>query len=137
VVGGWRALGSAGFSAIGFLRLTPQAWSHPLNPELLASYDEETRKMWQHTRVADRAEAIIAHELAEHQYGGDDELALIAGPETKLPISHAGRELVNSSRWSADGWGTDGFGARVPQATNGRRDDARDGWHSGVVAVSP
>ena len=64
------------------------------NPELLASYDEETRKKWRRTRIADRAQAIIAHELAEYEYGGDHELALIAGPETKLPISHAARELL-------------------------------------------
>jgi len=66
-----------------------------MNPELLSNYDEETRKMWRRTRIADRAQAIIAHELAEHEYGGDHELALIAGPETKLPISHAARELLN------------------------------------------
>ena len=51
-------------------------------------------KMWQRTRIADRAQAITAHELAEHEHGGDHELALIAGPETKLPISHAARELL-------------------------------------------
>jgi len=65
-----------------------------MNPELLSNYDDETRKMWRRTRIADRAQAIIAHELAEHEYGGDHELALIAGPETKLPISHAARELL-------------------------------------------
>jgi hypothetical protein len=71
-----------------------------MNPELLANYDEETQKMWQRTRIADRAQAIIAHELAEHEYG-DHELALIAGPETKLPISHAARELL---RQMERGW---------------------------------
>jgi hypothetical protein len=65
-----------------------------MNPELLGNYDEETRKMWRRTRIADRAQAIIAHELAEYRYGGDHELALIAGPETQLPISHAARELL-------------------------------------------
>ena len=53
------------------------------------------------TRIGDRAQAIIAHELAEHEYGGDHELALIAGPETKLPISHAARELL---RQMERGW---------------------------------
>ena len=66
-----------------------------MNPDLLAdAYDEQAGKAWQHTRIGDRALAIIAHELAEHEYGGDHELALIAGPETKLPISHAARELL-------------------------------------------
>jgi len=72
-----------------------------MNPELLANYDGETRKAWQRTRIADRAQAIIAHELAEHEYSGDRELALIAGPETKLPISHAARELL---RQMERGW---------------------------------
>jgi hypothetical protein len=59
-----------------------------MNPDLLANYDEETQGMWWRPRIADRAQAIVAHELAEHEYGGDPELALIAAPETKLPISH-------------------------------------------------
>ena len=71
-----------------------------MNPGLLADYDEETRKIWQRTRVRDRAQAIIAHELAEHDFG-DHELALIAGPETRLPISHAARELL---RQMERGW---------------------------------
>ena len=66
-----------------------------INPDLLkVGYDEEAQRAWQQTRIGERAQAIIAHELAEHEYGGDHELALIAGPETKLPISHAARELL-------------------------------------------
>jgi hypothetical protein len=66
-----------------------------MNPDLLAvACDEETHEMWRRTRIRDRVQAIIAHELAEHEYGGDHELALIAGPETKLPISHAAKELL-------------------------------------------
>jgi hypothetical protein len=66
-----------------------------MNPELLSeNYDEDTRRAWQRTRLKDRAQAIIAHELSEHEYGGDHELALIAAPETTLPISHAARELL-------------------------------------------
>ena len=58
--------------------------SRPMNPELLANgYDEAAQMAWQRTRIGDRALAIIAHELAEHEYGGDHELALIAGPETR------------------------------------------------------
>jgi hypothetical protein len=33
-----------------------------VNPDLLANYDEETKKMWRRTRISDRAQAIIAHE---------------------------------------------------------------------------
>ena len=66
-----------------------------MNPDLLKDgYDEEAQRAWQRTRIRDRAQAIIAHELAEHEYGGDHELALIAGPETELPISHAARDLL-------------------------------------------
>jgi hypothetical protein len=73
-----------------------------MNPDLMAgAYDEETREVWRHTRIGDRAQAIIAHELAEHEYRGDHELALIAGAETKLPISHAARELL---RRMESGW---------------------------------
>jgi len=53
--------------------------------------------------IGDRAQTIIAHELAEHQYNGDHELALIAGPETELPISHEARELL---RQRERGWRT-------------------------------
>jgi hypothetical protein len=66
-----------------------------MNPELLAvGYDEGAQTAWRRTRIGDRAQAIIAHELAEYEYGGDHELALIAGPETELPISDAARELL-------------------------------------------
>ena len=73
-----------------------------MNPELLTENDDaDTRRAWQRTRLGDRAQAIIAHELAEHEYGGDDELALIAGPETKRPVSQAARELL---RQMERGW---------------------------------
>jgi hypothetical protein len=36
-----------------------------VNPDLLANYDETTQRLWQRTRIHDRAQAIIAHELAE------------------------------------------------------------------------
>lgn len=65
-----------------------------MNPDLLAgNYDEAAQEAWRRTRILDRAQAIIAHELAEAEHG-DHELALIAGPETTLPISHAARELL-------------------------------------------
>jgi hypothetical protein len=66
-----------------------------MNPDLLAiAYDGNAQAAWRRTRIVARAQAIIAHELAEHVYGGDHELALIAGPETRLPISHSARELL-------------------------------------------
>ncbi len=71
-----------------------------MNPDLLANYDEATRTLWKRTRIKDRAQAIIVHELAEHEYK-DHELALIAGPETELPISHPARELL---RQMERGW---------------------------------
>jgi hypothetical protein len=71
-----------------------------MNPDLLANDDEATRELWRRTRIKDRAQAIIAHELAEHEYK-DHELALIAGPETDLPISHAARDLL---RQMERGW---------------------------------
>ena len=72
-----------------------------MNPALLdAAFDEETQRMWRHSRLRVRVEAIIAHELAEHEHG-DHELALIAGPETALPIGHAARELL---RQMERGW---------------------------------
>lgn len=71
-----------------------------MNPDLLANYDEATQEMWRRMRIRDRAQAIIAHELAEAEYK-DHELALIAGPETELPISNRARELL---RQMERGW---------------------------------
>lgn len=76
-----------------------------MNPALLnANYDEAAQEAWRRTRLTDRAQAIIAHELAEAEYDGDHELALIAGPETTLPISHAARELLRrmEAGWLGD-----------------------------------
>jgi hypothetical protein len=65
-----------------------------MNPHLLdAGYDGDTQKLWRKTKIRPRVEAIIAHELAEHEYK-DHELALIAAAETELPVSHAARELL-------------------------------------------
>ncbi|HEY2157972.1 MAG TPA: hypothetical protein VGH33_20255, partial [Isosphaeraceae bacterium] len=72
-----------------------------MNPALLdASFDEETGRLWRRTKLRPRIEAIIAHELAEHECR-DHELALIAGAETTLPVSHAARELL---RQMERGW---------------------------------
>lgn len=76
-----------------------------MNPALLdTNYDQLAQEAWRHTRLRDRAQAIIAHELAEAEYDGDHELALIAGPETELPVSHAARELLRrmEAAWLGD-----------------------------------
>ncbi len=76
-----------------------------MNPTLLdANYDVAAREAWRQTRIRDRAQAIIAHELAEAEYDGDHELALIAGPGTELPISRAARELLRrmEAGWIGD-----------------------------------
>jgi hypothetical protein len=66
-----------------------------MNPDLLKDgYDQEAQWAWRRARIGDRAQAIIAHEIAEHEYDGDHELALIAGSETKLAISSEARELL-------------------------------------------
>jgi hypothetical protein len=73
-----------------------------VNLDLLVNgYDEAAQKAWQRTRIGDRAQAVIARELAEHEHGGDHELALIAGPETELQISLAARKLL---RQMERGW---------------------------------
>ena len=68
--------------------------SGAMNPALLdTAFDEATQRLWRRTRLGSRIEAIIAHEMAELE-NGDHELALIAGAETELPVSHAARELL-------------------------------------------
>jgi hypothetical protein len=68
-----------------------------MNPAAMdGPFSEACGKVWRKTRLKDRIQAIIAHERAEHEYGGDHELALIAAPETKLPISHAALELLRA-----------------------------------------
>jgi hypothetical protein len=65
-----------------------------MNPHLLdAGFDEDTRKLWRRTKLRPRTEAILTHELAEHEYD-DHEMALIAAAETELPVSHAAKQLL-------------------------------------------
>jgi hypothetical protein len=76
-----------------------------MNPAIMdGPYGEACGKLWRKTRLKDRIQAIIAHEKAEHEYGHDHELALIAAPETKLPISHAARELLRAQESGWKGW---------------------------------
>ncbi len=68
-----------------------------MNPAAMdAPYGEACGQIWRKTRLKDRMQAIIAHEKAEHEYDDDHELALIAAPETKLPISNPARELLRA-----------------------------------------
>ena len=75
-----------------------------MNPALLdAAYDEATGEMWRRLPLRHRIQAIIPHEIAEHEYQGDHELALIAGAETKLTISFRAREMLR--QMERGGWG--------------------------------
>lgn len=63
-------------------------------------YGEECGNLWRKSRLPDRIQAIIAHERAEHEYE-DHELALIAAPDTDLPISQRAREILRAME---SGW---------------------------------
>jgi hypothetical protein len=68
-----------------------------MNPAVMdRPYGEVCGKLWRKTRLRDRMQASIAHEKAEGEYDHDHELALIAGPETKLTISHRAREILRA-----------------------------------------
>jgi hypothetical protein len=67
-----------------------------MNPSAMAAFGEECEKLWRKTKIRPRIQAIIAYEKAEHEHGGDHELALIAASETELPISHEARELLRA-----------------------------------------
>ena len=76
-----------------------------MNPDLLKDgYDQEAQRAWRRARIGNLAQAIIAHEIAEHEYDGDHELALIAGSETKLAISSEESELLKKMEagWRGD-----------------------------------
>ena len=67
-----------------------------MNPAVMDEpYGAECGQLWRKSRLRDRMQAIVAHEVAEHEQG-DHELALIAAPETKLPISHKAREIARA-----------------------------------------
>jgi hypothetical protein len=75
-----------------------------MNPAAMDEpYGEACGDLWRKTRLKDRIQAIVACEKAEYEYDGDHELALIAAPETTLPISHAARELLRAQE---AGWKT-------------------------------
>ena len=81
-----------GISPMGQINLD----SGVMNPAAMdGPYGEECSALWRKSRLRDRMQAIIAHEKAEKEYG-DHELALIAAPETELPISHRAREITRA-----------------------------------------
>lgn len=72
-----------------------------MNPDVLEGpYGRACGRLWRISRLRDRMEAAIAHEVAEHEQG-DHDRALAEGPATGLPISHRARELLQAMR---SGW---------------------------------
>jgi hypothetical protein len=73
-----------------------------MNPSVMdGPYGEECGRLWRKSKLRDRMQAIIAHERAEWEHNGDHELALIAAPETDLPISKRAKEIL---REQESGW---------------------------------
>jgi len=67
-----------------------------LNPDLLmAAYGEEAGRTWAGSRLRDRIDATIVHELAEGDAGTHEE-ALMLAPRTDLPISDASRRILRA-----------------------------------------
>ena len=68
------------------------------NPELLTMpYSRKTAKLWRKSRLRDRIDAIIAHEISEADHGSH-EIALKMAPHTELPISERAREILVAMR---------------------------------------
>jgi hypothetical protein len=63
-----------------------------MNPERLAG---EAGKVWAKSGLRSRMQAIIAHELAEHETGSH-EAALRAAPATRLPIGEGARKILRA-----------------------------------------
>jgi hypothetical protein len=65
-----------------------------LNPELLTeAYGERAPKLWRESRLRDRIDAIIAHEISEADHG-THEAALGMAPKTELPIRDQARRIL-------------------------------------------
>jgi hypothetical protein len=68
-----------------------------MNPAAMdGPYGEACGELWRKSRLRDRMQAIVAHEKAESEYDGDHELALIAAPETELPITRRARAILRA-----------------------------------------
>jgi hypothetical protein len=67
-----------------------------LNPDLLAKpYGPDASKVWAKSRLRDRIDATIAHELAEAA-GGSHEEALRNAADTSLPIREEARRILRA-----------------------------------------
>jgi hypothetical protein len=67
-----------------------------LNPELLAErYGPETGKTWAISRLRDRIDAVIAHEVAEGKAGTHEGAEQLAA-ETDLPVSEGTKSILRS-----------------------------------------
>jgi hypothetical protein len=67
-----------------------------LNPELLAErYEPEVGKLWARSRLRDRVDAVIAHELAEAQTGTHEGAEALAAA-TDLAVSEGARRILKA-----------------------------------------
>jgi hypothetical protein len=66
------------------------------NPELLDErYNPEIGKTWAKTRLRDRIDAVIAHEIAEGQAGTHEGAEQLAA-DTELPVSEGTRRILRA-----------------------------------------
>jgi len=64
------------------------------NPDLMTkAYTKKTAKLWRKSRLRDRIDAIIAHEISEADHG-THEAALKMAPKTELPINDRARRIL-------------------------------------------
>ena len=63
-----------------------------LNPKLFTG---KGSRVWAESSLKHRINAVIAHELAEHEYGTHEE-ALKAAPKTELPITDGARRMLRA-----------------------------------------
>lgn len=72
-----------------------------LNPDLMTEpYGRRVARTWQKSRLRERIDAIIAHELCEAEHATHF-AALTAAPETELPITAGARRIL---RAMGQGW---------------------------------
>ena len=67
---------------------------------MAVAYDRKTAKLWRESRLRDRIDAIIAHEISEADHGSH-KAALKTAPQTEMPISARAREILVGMR---SGW---------------------------------
>ena len=63
-----------------------------LNPKL---FEGKGRRLWARARMADRIDAVIAHEYEEDRLGTHD-LAIKHAPKTELPIRPEARRILKA-----------------------------------------